>query len=111
RFPPSRLRPSSERPRCSNQSRYVAGIVSGIAAHNNAVAIAEAAARIRKPSHWPSPSKRKPVAVVLIGRVVADTIVAKKAGPDSKVAIIPAHFYLLPHRVEAHWPHVPAAAA
>jgi len=47
--------------------------------------------------------------VVLIGRVMADTIVAKKAGPDSKVAITPAHFYLFPHRVEAKGPTVPAA--
>jgi hypothetical protein len=30
---------------------------------------------------------------------MADTIVAKKAGPDSKVAITPAQFYLFPHRV------------
>src|SRR5437660_12934524 len=43
------------------------------------------------------------------GRVMADTIVAKKAGPDSKVAITPAHFYLFPHRVEAKGPTVPAA--
>jgi len=32
---------------------------------------------------------------------MADTIVAKNAGPDSKVAITPAQFYLFPHRVEA----------
>jgi hypothetical protein len=44
------------------------------------------------------------------GRVMADTIVAKKAGPDSKVAITPAHFYLFPHRVEAKGPTVPAVA-
>jgi hypothetical protein len=41
---------------------------------------------------------------------MADTIVAKKAGPDSKVAITPAHFYLFPHRVEAKGPTVPAVA-
>jgi hypothetical protein len=33
----------------NNQSRYLAGSVSGIAAHTSAVAMAEAAARIRKP--------------------------------------------------------------
>src|SRR6516162_11580038 len=64
-------RRASERPGYSNQSRYLAGIVSGNAAHNDAVAIAEAAARIRKPSHWPSPSKRKPVAAVLIEAAMA----------------------------------------
>src|SRR5262249_18714629 len=47
-----------------NQSRYLAGLVSGIASHSNAVAIAEAAVRIRKPSQLPSASKRNPVAVV-----------------------------------------------
>jgi hypothetical protein len=60
----ARPRPS-KRPRYSNQSRYLAGFVSGIAAHSNAVATAEAATRIRKPSQWPSASKRKPIAVVL----------------------------------------------
>jgi hypothetical protein len=55
----------------SNQSRYLAGLVSGIANHSNALAMAEAAARIRKPSQWPSVSKRKPVAVVLIEAAMA----------------------------------------
>ena len=32
----------------------------------------------------------------LAGRVMADTIVAKKAGPDTKVAITPVQFYLFP---------------
>src|SRR6516165_12110813 len=31
------------------------------------------------------------------GRVMADTIVAKKAGPDTKVAIAPAQFFSFPH--------------
>jgi hypothetical protein len=55
----------------NNQSRYLAGSVSGIAAHSSAVAMAEAAARIRKPSHWPSSWKIKPVAVVLIEAAIA----------------------------------------
>jgi hypothetical protein len=54
-----------------NQSRYLAGLVSGIASHSNAVAIAEAAARIRNPSQLPSASKRNPVAVVLIEAAMA----------------------------------------
>ena len=65
------VRRPSECPRYSNQSRYLAGIVSGIAAHSNVVAMAEAAARIRKPSQWPSPWKINPVAVVLIEAAMA----------------------------------------
>jgi hypothetical protein len=57
-----------------NQSRYLAGLVSGIATHNNAVAIAEATARIRKPSQLPSASKRNPVAVVLIEAAMAISV-------------------------------------
>src|SRR5262245_17245477 len=61
----------TDRLRYGNQSRYLAGIVSGIAAHSKAVATAETAARIRKPSQWPRASKRKPVAVVLIEAAMA----------------------------------------
>ena len=39
-----------EDPSHGHQSRYFAGTVSGMAAHSNAVAMADTAAKIRKPS-------------------------------------------------------------
>src|SRR6185437_2130806 len=56
RFAPDRDHPNA--PRYGNQSRYLAGLVSGIATQSKAVAITEAAARIKKPSQLPSASKR-----------------------------------------------------
>jgi len=53
------------------QSRYFAGVVSGIAAHSNVVAMAEATAKIKKPSQRPRPSNIKPVAAVLIEAAIA----------------------------------------
>lgn len=46
--------------------KILAGLVSGIADHSNAVAIAAAPAKIRKPSEFPRLSKIKPVTPVLI---------------------------------------------
>jgi hypothetical protein len=36
------------------QSRYLAGRVSGMAAHKNAAAIKAAVARLRNPAQWPN---------------------------------------------------------
>src|SRR5439155_4600931 len=58
-------------PRYNNQSRYLAGVVSGIAAQSNAVAVAEATPKIKKPSQRSRPSNIKPVTAVLIEAAMA----------------------------------------
>ena len=58
-------------PRDTNQSRYLAGVVSGIAAQSNAVAVAEATPKIKKPSQRSRPSNIKPVTAVLIEAAMA----------------------------------------
>src|SRR5215468_6744419 len=53
----------------------------------------------------PPKSQRRPFAIAqFAGRVMADTIVAKKAGPDSKVAITLAeHLMTLAANCLDHW--------
>src|SRR5437764_1063407 len=58
-------------PRYNDQSRYLAGVVSGIAAQSNAVAVAEATPKIKKPSQRSRPSNIKPVTAVLIEAAIA----------------------------------------
>src|SRR5712691_2623928 len=49
----------------SYQSRYSAGLVSGMASHSKSVAAAATPASVKKPAQWPKLWNRNPVAAVL----------------------------------------------